>query len=107
MAPATRHSADRNTRFADAGLTVPEVLPTAWPILVSTLEICREGILRRQAIQNINLMFGLPETAGLEQKKRCSRSACPVLSEAHTRLGHASRYTRPSIRPGLHPGLPG
>ena len=62
MAPATRHVRGSNHVLLQV---YADRLPGR-AILVSTLDNLVKGS-SGQAIQNINLMFGLPETAGLEQ----------------------------------------
>lgn len=62
MAPATRHVRGSNHVL----LQVYEDRLPGRAILVSTLDNLVKGS-SGQAVQNINLMFGLPETTGLEQ----------------------------------------
>ncbi len=62
MAPATRHVRGSNHVLLQV---YADRLPGR-AILVSTLDNLVKGS-SGQAIQNVNLMFGLPETAGLEQ----------------------------------------
>ena len=61
--PATRHV--RGSNFCLLGVFADRVPGRA--ILVSTLDNLVKGS-SGQAIQNMNLMFGLPETTGLEQQ---------------------------------------
>jgi N-acetyl-gamma-glutamyl-phosphate reductase len=60
--PATRHV--RGSNFTFIGLTRDRVAPRA--ILVSALDNLTKGA-SGQAVQNMNLMLGFPETMGLEQ----------------------------------------
>ena len=60
--PATRHVRGSNHVLLQV---YADRLPGR-AILISTLDNLVKGS-SGQAIQNINLMFGLPETAGLEQ----------------------------------------
>ena len=66
MAPATRHVRGSNHVLLQV---YADRLPGR-AILVSTLDNLVKGS-SGQAIQNINLMFGLPETTGLEQAPLC------------------------------------
>ena len=61
-APATRHV--RGSNFCILGVFADRLPGRA--ILVSTLDNLVKGS-SGQAVQNLNLMFGLPETLGLEQ----------------------------------------
>ena len=60
--PATRHV--RGSNFCLLGVFADRLPGRA--ILVSTLDNLVKGS-SGQAVQNLNLMFGLPETLGLEQ----------------------------------------
>jgi N-acetyl-gamma-glutamyl-phosphate reductase len=62
MAPATRHV--RGSNFCLLGVFADRVPGRA--ILISTIDNLVKGS-SGQAVQNMNLMFGLPETTGLEQ----------------------------------------